>query len=436
MEKQRCYFVIDMKSFFASVECAERGLDAMTTKLIVADNSRTETTICLAVTPALKKLGVKNRCRLYEIPKNLDYIVAVPRMKKYIEYASKIYEIYLKYIDKSDIHVYSIDECILDVTDYLKLYKTRAKPFAQKLMSEINDTLKIPSTCGIGSNMYLAKIALDLTAKHSPDRIGWLDEQKFLDTLWQHKPLTDFWGIAQGISQRLAKYNITCMKDIATINPEILYKEFGINAELIIDHAWGRETCLMSDIKNYKGKSKSISNSQILACNYNVTDGKIVFYEMIQEACYRLMKDNYIASNLVLYIGYGDEKRSIDKGSIKFSIASNLFSQIIPYAEKLFDEIVDAKTPIRRIGISFGGLLEDKFTQLDLFTDQSKLLKEKNLVKCILDIKDKFGKNIMLKGIDFFEKATQRERNEQIGGHRSGENENAKNKSSCAVCTI
>ena len=280
-EKQRVYFVIDMKSFFASVECAERGLDAMTTKLVVADKERSETTICLAVSPAMKKLGVKNRCRLYEIPKDIEYEIAPPRMKKYIEYAAEIYGIYLKYIDKSEIHVYSIDECIIDATDYLKIYNLKAKEFAQKLMNEINDKLHIPSSAGIGSNMYLAKIALDITAKHSPDRIGWLTQEKFIKTLWNHKPLTDFWGISTGISTRLAKYGIYDMEGISKADEDLLYKEFGINAELIIDHSNGIEPCLMSDIKDYKGKTKSISSSQILPCNYNFKDAKLVMREMV-----------------------------------------------------------------------------------------------------------------------------------------------------------
>ena len=213
--KQRVYFVIDMKSFFASVECAERGLDPMTTKLVVADESRTDKTICLAVSPGLRALGVKNRCRLFEIPKNIDYIIAPPRMKKYIEYSANIYGLYLKYVSKDDIHVYSIDECFLDVTDYLKIYKIKAKEFAQKLMNEINDNFHIPSSAGIGTNMYLAKIALDITAKHSPNRIGWLDEEKYIKTLWNHKPLSDFWQISTGTIERLAKYGIYNMEGIA-----------------------------------------------------------------------------------------------------------------------------------------------------------------------------------------------------------------------------
>lgn len=419
MEKQRCYFVIDMKSFFASVECAERGLDAMTTNLIVADESRTDATICLAVSPSMKKLGVKNRCRLFEVPKNLHYITAPPRMKKYIEYASEIYGIYLQYIDKSDIHIYSIDECILDVTDYLKIYNIRAKEFAKKLMKEIEDKLGIPSTVGIGTNMYLAKIALDITAKKSPERIGWLTEEKFQKELWNHRPITDFWSISTGISTRLAKYAIYDMEGITKVDPEILYKEFGINAELIIDHAFGKEPCLMSDIKNYKGKSKSISNSQILACNYNFDDARVVLTEMIQEGCYRLASENLITSHLNIYIGYGDD-RTFAKGSKRLSLATGLFSQISPVALRLFDEIVDRTRPIRRIMYSFDGLVSDRYEQFDFFTDIEKMQKEKKLVKNLLKIRDKYGKNAILRGIDYLPNATQIERNGQIGGHKSG----------------
>ncbi len=424
-EKQRVYFVIDMKSFFASVECAERGLDAMTTKLIVADSSRTDKTICLAVSPALKALGVKNRCRLYEVPKNIEYIIAKPRMKKYIDYASKIYSIYLQYIDKSDIHVYSIDEDIIDVTDYLKMYNIKAKDFAKKLMTEIWEKLGIPATAGIGTNMYLAKIALDITAKHAEDRIGWLTEEKFIKELWKHQPLTDFWGISTGTIKRLEKYGIHDMDGIAHCDEDLLYKEFGINAELLIDHSWGKESCLMEDIKNYKGKSKSISNSQILACAYSPEDAKIVMREMIQEGCYRLVRNNMVTSLMHLYIGYQDELREMAKGTKRLKITTNLYSQIIPYAEALYEEIVDKSKKVRRIAYDFADLRIDDYEQYDMFTDVEKIQKEKILVKSVLEIKDKFGKNAILKGMDYDPKATQRERNNQIGGHNSGTDEDA-----------
>lgn len=420
-EKQRVYFVIDMKSFFASVECAERGLDAMTTKLVVADKERSETTICLAVSPAMKKLGVKNRCRLYEIPKDIEYEIAPPRMKKYIEYAAEIYGIYLKYIDKSDIHVYSIDECIIDATDYLKIYNLKAKEFAQKLMNEINDKLHIPSSAGIGSNMYLAKIALDITAKHSPDRIGWLTQEKFIKTLWNHKPLTDFWGISTGISTRLAKYGIYDMEGISKADEDLLYKEFGINAELIIDHSNGIEPCLMSDIKDYKGKTKSISSSQILPCNYNFKDAKLVMREMVEAGCLNLFRQGYVTRLIHLYIGYGDVRDEGTKGTTRMNVTTNLYSIICDYTDKLFDKIVDKNRPIRRIGYDFAELMSDENEQYDFFTDINKVEKDKKLVASIIDLQDKFGKNTILKGHDLEEKATQRERNNSIGGHKSGE---------------
>lgn len=425
MEKQRVYFVIDMKSFFASVECAERGLDAMTTKLVVADAERSETTICLAVSPALKALGVKNRCRLYEVPKNIDFIIAKPRMKKYIEYASEIYAIYLKYIDKADIHVYSIDECFIDVTDYLKLYKIRAKDFAIKLMKEINDKLHIPSSAGIGTNLYLAKIALDITAKHAPDRIGWLNEEKFIKTLWHHRPLSDFWGVSTGTITRLAKYGIFDMAGIANANEEVLYNEFGINAELMIDHAWGRETCLMSDIKNYKGKSQSHSQSQILPSNYEYKDAKTVMREMVQGGCYELAKNRQVTQLIHLFVGYGDSRTEGAKGTKRMSVTTNLYSIIGKYADDLFDEIVDKKRPIRRIGYDFADLQSEDNEQYDLFTNMEQIEKEKRLVNSVLGLQEKFGKNAVLKGLDLEERATQRERNKMIGGHRDGSDENA-----------
>lgn len=426
-EKLRCYFVIDMKSFFASVECAERGLDAMTTNLVVADEDRTEKTICLAVSPSMKALGVKNRCRLFEIPKTIDFIIAKPRMKKYIEYAKKIYSIYLNYISKDDIHVYSIDECFIDATDYLSMYKIKAKDFAKKIMQEINDKLHIPSTAGIGTNMYLAKIALDITAKNSPDRIGWLTEEKFMKELWHHKPLKDFWGISDGTINRLAKFGISDMYGIAHCDEDILYDEFGINAELMIDHAFGRETCLMEDIKNYKTKSKSISNSQILPKGYSFDDAKIVLQEMIQEGCYRLSKENKTAQLLHIYIGYEGikDRKELVKGTRRMKFSSNLFSRIKPYAIDLYDEIVDSSRLVRRIGYDFADLSDNDYEQYDFFTDLNSLQKEKKITKTVLNIKDRYGKNAILRGIDYLPNATQRERNKQIGGHNGGTDENA-----------
>jgi len=424
MEKQRVYFVIDMKSFFASVECVERNLNAMTTKLVVADVSRTEKTICLAVSPALKKLGIRNRCRLFEIPKDIDFIIAPPRMSKYIQYAAEIYGIYLKHISKDDIHVYSIDECIIDVTDYLHLYKLRAKEFAQILMDEIGKKLGLPSTVGIGSNMYLAKIALDITAKNAPDRIGWLDEEKFKRTLWNHTPITDFWGISSGTAKRLAKYGVVDMEGITKLKEDLLYDEFGINAELLIDHAWGKESCLMSDIKAYKSKAHSISASQILPFNYTFEEAKLVMTEMIQNGCYDLFRQHYVTELIHIYVGYGDDKTG-DKGTVRMNVSTNLFSIIGDYVDKLFDKVVDKNKPIRRLGYDFESVMPQSEERYDLFTNLESIEKEKKMVESVLLLQHKFGKNSILKGLDLKDKATQRERNETIGGHRSGENKDA-----------
>ncbi len=426
-KKQRVYFAIDMKSFFASVECAERGLDPMTTNLVVADKGRTDKTICLAVTPAMKALGVKNRCRLFEIPKHIDYIIAPPRMKKYIEYAAEIYAIYLKYLSKDDIHVYSIDESFIDATDYLALYKMRAKEFALKLMSEIEQKVHIPSTAGIGSNLYLAKIALDITAKKSPDRIGWLTEEKFIKELWTHTPITDFWQISHGTSERLRRYGIYDMKGIANFPEEPLYKEFGINAELLIDHAWGRESCLMSDIKNYKSKSRSFSNSQILPTNYDFEGGKMILREMIQEGCYRLVKAGLSARTVRVYVGYGNLERTFAKGSKTLNGITNLFSTLSQVADEIYDDVVDANTPIRRIAYDFSGLEPEECEQYDMFTDLSAVSKEKRLTNSVIKIKDKYGKNAILRGADYQQGATIRERNKMIGGHSGGEEQNGSN---------
>ncbi len=417
MEKERIYFVIDMKSFFASVECSERGLDPMKTALVVADKERSETTICLAISPYMKTLGIKNRCRLYEIPKNIEYIVAKPQMKKYIKYAAEIYGIYLKYMSASDIYVYSIDECFIDATDYLKLYKLTPREFARKLMKEIKSKLGIPSSAGIGTNMYLAKIALDITAKHSPDFIGYLDQELFLNKLSHHKPLSDFWGISKGISSRLYKYGITDMYGIASAPEDLLYREFGITAELLIDHARGIEPCLMSDIKAYKTKSKSISSSQILPCNYNYMDAKIVLKEMLQSGCYELFREKYVSSLIHIFVGYGDSMGDGNKATIRLPITTNLYTEIEPYITKAYDNMIDRSRPIRKVGYDFSELQSEEKESYDLFTDINKVTKQKNLTASIVKIQDTYGKNSLLKGIDYLDKATQKDRNNMVGGH-------------------
>ena len=279
---QKYYLCIDLKTFYASVECVERGLDPFNTNLVVADTSRGKGTICLAVSPRMKMLGVKNRCRLYEIPPNIKYIAAIPKMNKYIEYSANIYAIYLKYFAKEDIHIYSVDEGFMDVTNYLKMYQMNPIELAKTIIKDIYKTYGITATAGIGTNMYLAKIALDITAKHSITNIGYLDEEKYKKELWHHKPLSDFWQIGKGIERRLNRMRIFDMYDVAHTDPKKLYKEFGINAEYLIDHSWGKESCTIADIKAYKPKSNSISNSQVLFEDYSFIKARLVLKEMVE----------------------------------------------------------------------------------------------------------------------------------------------------------
>lgn len=415
--KQHVYFVIDMKSFYASVECVLRGLDPLTTDLVVADETRTDKTICLAVSPSLKKKGVKNRCRLFEVPKSFNAIIACPQMETYIDYAGKIYSIYLDYLSKDDIHVYSIDECFLDVTSYLKIHKIRAKQFACLLLNRIKNELHLPATCGIGSNLYLAKIALDISAKHSRDGIDWLDEEKFIKTLSHHTPITDFWRISTGTANRLKKYGIVDMEGIRNIDSDVLYKEFGIDAELLIDHAYGIEPCEMKHIKNYKSRSKSISSTQILADGYSYNDVLVVIKEMIQEGCFTLASEKLVTDNVAVMFNYEDY--SYGHFKINLGVKTNLFSFMI---DKVLDEakkVLDKDKKVKRIGYGFGALFAEANESYDLFTDLEKVKKEKALRDSILEIQEKYGKNSLLKAINYTEKAMQIERNEMIGGHRA-----------------
>ena len=421
MAKQRTYLCIDMKSFYASVECAERHLSPFETNLVVADESRGNGAITLAISPKMKSLGVRNRCRLFEIPKNMDYIIAMPRMSLYIKYCADIFEIYLDYFSPDDIHQYSIDEAFIDVTDYLPIYKLTAKELAKKLINEIAVRTHIPATCGIGSNLYLAKIALDITAKHCKDHIGELTEETFKETLWTHQPITDFWNIASGTAKRLAHYGIYDMKGIAQCPEDLLYKVFGKNARILIDHANGIEPCTMAEIKRYKSKSKSISNSQILFSDYDYDKALIVMQEMALNGCQRMLKDHLIASHVGIMVGYSKDVIPPSGGTRKLLNSTNLFSIIKECVNGLFEETTVKGVKIRRLGISFSGLCDESAEGYDLFTDLEAIEKERTLENVVINIKERFGKNAMLRGLDFQEGATQRERNKLIGGHNGGE---------------
>ena len=417
--RDRIYVCIDLKSFYASVECRERNLDPFTTNLVVADPERTEKTICLAVTPAMKALGVPGRCRVFEIPKGIKYIMAPPRMQLYIDYSAKIYGVYLKYISAEDIHVYSIDEVFMDVTDYLSMYNMTAKELGIRIMQDVFETTGVTATCGIGTNMYLAKVALDITAKHVPDHIGELDEQSFVDTLWKHTPLTDFWRLGKGMCDRLSKMGIYTMEDIAKTDEDILYRVFGVDAELMIDHAWGRETVSMKDIKNYKPKTNSISSGQVLGTDADYQTGMLLVKEMVDLMCLELVEKNLVTDSVTLHIGC----KNVDKsphGTCKMDTMTCSTKQITEKVVALYEKIVKHHYMLHRINISFNNLVDEAYRQYDLFSDPAELAKERKLQNAMIDLKNKFGKNAVLKGMNLEKGAKTIERNSQIGGHRSG----------------
>ena len=416
----RTYLCIDLKSFYASVECVERSLDPMTTDLVVADPTRTEKTICLAVSPSLKAKGVKNRCRVFQIPKNLEYITAPPRMSLYIEYSANIYAIYLKYVSKDDIHVYSIDEAFLDVTDYLNLYSMTARQLAEKIMKDILDTTGITATCGIGTNLYLAKIALDITAKHSPEFIGELDEESYRKTLWKHKPITDFWRIGAGTQARLERYYLRTMEDIAKSDEDFLYRLFGVDAQLLIDHAWGRESTTIADIKAFKPKTNSLTSGQVLSCAYAPEKAKLIVKEMTDSLALDMMDRGLVTSSITLTLGYNySSEKKPAHGTYSVSEPTDSCAKLVDYACKLFDRIVDKTEPIRRINLCFNKVCDRVCVQYDMLVDPTELERERNMQKALLSIKKRFGKNAIVKGMDLQDGATMMERNQQIGGHKA-----------------
>ena len=419
----RTYICIDLKSFYASVECVERKLDPMTTNLVVADPERSEKTICLAVSPSMKQLGVRNRCRVFEIPSHIKYTMATPRMKLYIDYAAEIYSVYLKYIAKEDIHVYSIDEVFMDVTDYLAMYRMTARELGVMIMQDIHRTTKgIVSTCGIGTNLYLAKVALDITAKHAKNYIGILDEESYRKNLWTHKPLTDFWRVGSGTARRLEHYGIFTMKDITEASEDLLYKILGIDAELLIDHAWGRETTTIQDIKAYKPKQNCLTSGQVLPYDYSHDACKLIVKEMADLLCLDLVDKGLVTESVSLYLGYSNAlAKEPARGTIALHSATNSARQILPQVEQLYERITDAGTPIRRVNLTYNHVVDEVYQQYNLFADPADLERERRMQKAMLSIKKKYGKNAILKGMNLEKGATTIERNRQIGGHKSGE---------------
>ena len=415
----RYYLCIDLKTFFASCECVLRGLDPFKTNLIVADPSRGKGAICLAISPKMKAMGIKNRCRLFEIPDGVSYITAMPQMKKYMEFSSKIYSIYLRYIAPEDIYPYSIDEMFLDVTTYLTLYKTTPEKLAKALMNKISSELGLPSACGIGTNLFLAKVALDITAKHTKDNIGFLDEEKFKNELWTHQPLTDFWQIAGGMTRRLNDMGLYTMKDIANANHDLLYKEFGINAEILIDHANGIEPVTIKDIKAYKRKSQSISTSQILFTDYDYYQARRILIEMVELLSLQLVEKQLVTNNISLQIRYSKDSYKPSGGSMKMTICTNVFTKIVPYFLEIYGATTHRDGLIRGVGISFNNVTTVDNEYYDLFTDPDEVAKERKLAETINSIKHKYGKNSILKVMNLEEGATTIKRNKLIGGHNA-----------------
>ena len=488
----RIYACIDLKSFYASVECVKRNLNPLDTNLVVADSTRTEKTICLAVSPSLKQYGLPGRARLYEVMQKikeinkirlkdnnyhkftsksyldselkrnknleLDLIIASPNMKLYIDYSTKIYDVYLKYLSKEDIYVYSIDEVFCDITDYLDTYKLSKEELVTKIIKDIYDTTGITATGGIGTNMYLCKIAMDIVAKHTKAnsygvRMASLDEMSYRKLLWSHVPLTDFWRVGKGYATKLNEHNIYTMGDIALCsinNEDLLYDLFGINAELLIDHAWGYESCTMKDIKSYKPLNNSISSGQVLHCPYNYNDTKIIIKEMTDSLVLDLVKKNLITDSIALVLDYDINNKEYNgtltldhygrkvpkpsNGRINLEYKTSSQEIIIPKIIELYNKIVNKSLLIKRVTIVFNNLEQTSkisnkkiYKQINLFNinkvneinEISRLQKENKLNKTVIELKEKYGKNAVLKGINLLECSTMVERNNQIGGHKA-----------------
>jgi len=420
MAGQRTYMCFDLKSFYASVECVARGLDPFETNLVVADPSRGERSICLAVSPAMKALGVPGRCRVYEIPPNIDYIMATPRMQEYINVSTEIYGVYLKYVAAEDIHIYSIDEVFMDVTDYMAARGLDPLGFARAIMADVLATTGITATCGIGPNLYLAKIALDIISKHSPEFIGVLTEESYRQKLWEHQPLSDFWRVSRGTVARLSHLGIRNMRDICQADEALLYKAFGIDAQLLIDHAWGRESAKISDIKAYKPSSHSISTGQVLHEGYDIPGAKLLILEMAELLSLELVEQGMAAStvDILLFYSYSSDIKPTH-GSIRLDAPTSSTKTLLRYTAALYDRIATVDVPVYKLNVSLGSLTAEEGLQYDMFTDASAQEKEKRLQGVVLDIKRKYGKNGIFKAMNLLDGAKTLERNEQIGGHKA-----------------
>ncbi|MFA7636908.1 MAG: DNA methylase [Monoglobales bacterium] len=415
--ENRTYICIDLKSFYASVEAVERGLNPFKTNLVVADATRGRGAICLAITPAMKNLGVKNRCRLFEIPDRIEYIIAKPRMKYYMDYSAHIYSVYLKYISKEDIYVYSIDECFFDVTTYLDLYNKTPRELAKMLMDAVYLETGIASSAGIGTNLFLAKVALDVMAKQSKDRIGFLDRESFEKTVWHHRPITDIWNIGRGIAKRLEKHGIYDLYGVAHADEKKLYKEFGVNAEFLIDHSKGIEPCTIDEIKSYTPETTSMTNSQILFENYDFDSALLALKEMIDLIVLEMVDRGLMTNSISLAVGYSGREDKGSGGTRKLDNFTDSTTKLTEEFVRLFKEKTDRTKLIRRLTVGLNNLSKSEYVNLDFFTDYKAEEKERKKQQAIIDIKKKYGKNAVLKGMNLEKKATTPIRNRHIGGH-------------------
>ena len=453
MRKGRQYLAIDLKSFYASVECVDLGLDPMTARLVVADPARTASTICLAVSPAMKALGVRNRCRVFEIPRGIDYVMAHPRMQRYIDKSAEIYRIYLDWFAKQDIHVYSIDEVFVDVTGYLDLYGCSARELGERVRGDVVRRTGIPAACGLGSNLYLAKVALDIVAKRRADFFGQLDEGSYRATLWNHRPITDFWRVGPGIARRLAHKGIRTMGELAIasedpVRLEDIYREFGVDAEILVDHAWGVEPVGIAEIKAYQSHGHSLSNAQVLGRSVDAGDGLLLAKEMAERLALQLVESRSVARSLLVWVGFAPESGSrtpCERGQVRalegaaspsglasrrgtFSHAAAAFEAptssrhvILDTLKRLWPYAAAVGWRIKRIGIVLGDVESSDAPgrQLSFFDVSLSGRRECRCQQTVGAIKRRYGRNALIKGIDLLPEANARERNEQIGGHRA-----------------
>lgn len=439
---ERSYLCIDLKCFYASVECVDRGKDPFEHRLVVADPTRGPKTICLAISPAMKALGVRNRCRVFEIPDGIDYEMAPPRMRRYMEVSADIYELYLRYFSPEDIHVYSIDECFIDVTPYLDLYGKTPRELATMLMDLVLRETGVCATAGVGTNLFLAKVALDITAKHVEDHIGELDEERYKCLIWPHRPITDIWGIGPGIARRLARMGAHDMGGVALLEERALYDEFGINAELLIDHAWGIEPCTMAEIHAYRPRAHSMGSGQVLMRDYGFEEAGTILREMVDGLVLELVDKGLVCGHVSLFVGYAHERGGAGEpgapartftgehgtrvvgrrteganASRKLAEATSSREALTAAFLALYAEIVDPNRSVRRVNIAAGELVPEEYAELTLFSDPAADTAEKSLARATMAVKRRFGKNALVRGISLRPEATARERNQQVGGH-------------------